>query len=573
MKVTYLFFFTVSLAIGQATFQNNIGVTNKHLHDLNIVEMLDGSDDFIVAGNLFDSSMQNEQMALKRVGVGGNVIWSKIYDHPIYTKIREFDIVTHNNKIVVSGSVDVNGVKKVFIISLDANSGVILNGNYYDVVDSLINSRGLHIIYTESDVNGDSTPDPGYLVGGFYSDCYNVDPICLNLGFLIRTDINLNSIWATELDSTITLGLDNLDFINHITETTNGFFINGSATDPMPSLQTVLALKIDFQGNLIWNKSYLNGNSREMSVDSYYDASSDNLYMLCNYSQSHYFGITELNNTTGNINLSNSWIATSGNNYDVYGFTIMESLSSSDNLIVTGYDKEESWIDQDGTAQFGQNNLFIYEFNKNTGNTVAINYQYLVPHIEPFGDEFNFWNSQLPLIYYPDISFVKGTSDGPYYYHVGYRTEPSINFSEIEIFKTTIDKKNRCEQHEIILTNVSMATQNIPIVYQPTTVTEIVFEPYDITLINYEDSCSPNLSVGENIFEKRLIYPNPVNEIIYISGEKIIGYVILDITGKIIIKEESCCIDSIDVKYLNNGTYLIQLFSDNNFEILKFIKE
>ena len=576
MKVNLIFFFLFSIAFGQATFQKNIGVSNKHLHDLNIEPMEDGTDDFIVAGNLFDNSMQDEMLILKRMDVNGNVIWVKQYDHPAYQLIRGFDIAINNNIIVVTGSVDINGIKKVFVISLDASNGVLQNGMYYDVFDPILNSRGLHITYTESDINGDSVPDPGYIVGGFYSDCYNLDTLCSNLGFLIRIDINFNLLWSTKLDSNIATGFPNFDFINHITETSNGFFITGSTTDPnLPSspLQSVLALKIDFQGNLTWNQSYVFGNSKDVSVDAYYDNSTDNIFMLCNYSQAHYFGVTALNNTTGNISLSNSWVATSGNNYDVYGFTIMESLNSSDNLIIVGYDKEEYWIDNDGTAQFGQNNLFVYEFKKLTGDPVAINYQYLVPHIEPLGDEFNFWNYQLPLIYYPDISFAKGFSDGPFYYHVGYRTETPNTFSEAEIFKTTNDKLNRCEQFEINLTSNSIGLQNLAILYEPTTVVSIPFEPYDVSVNYNEDSCSPNLSVGDNNTENMLIYPNPVNETLYISGKKIQYFIIMDSLGKNILEGKTLEDNSININYLNKGVYFIKLISKGNLQVLKFIKK
>jgi len=577
MKTKNLFFvislFSVLSVFGQLPIQKNIGVTNKHFHDLNIEPMEDGSNDFIVAGNTFDNSMQNEQLTLKRVNQNGGVIWINTYSHPSYQLIRGFDIAINNNLIVATGSVDVNGFKKVFIISINATNGILQNGMYYDIISPDLNSRGLHVVYTESDADGDSNPDPGYVIGGFYSDCYSVDPNCINLGFIIRTDINLNLLWTNELDSTIPNGQGNYDFINHITETANGFFITGSITDSISPLQAVLALKIDFTGNLSWNSSYLFGNSRDVSVDAYYDTTSDIIYMLCNYSQAHYFAITVLDNTTGSIGLSNSWVATSGNNFDVYGFTLLESLNSSDNLVVVGYDKEESWIDNNGVSQFGQNNLFVYEFNKNTGNQVPVNYQYLVPHTEPLGDEFNFWNFQLPLIYYPDISFIQGTADGSNYFHVGYRTEPPATFSETELIKTTNDKLNNCEQAEIILTSNPIVIQNVPIIYGSTPNTATPFEPFN-TGINYtSDSCDPNLSVGDNDINEIIIYPNPADDLLNLFGENISSYKIFDYTGKIIKESTINQETAIKIDYLKSGLYLIEIASENNLQLVKFIKK
>jgi hypothetical protein len=394
----------------------------------------------------------------------------------------------------------------------------------------------------------------------------------MNLCFLLRNDLNLNPLWTTEMDSTIPNGQLDYDFINHITETADGFFIAGSVTN-QSTFQVVLALKVDFQGNFAWNESYQSGNSKDLSVDAYYDDSTDTIYMLCNYSQAHYFGVTELNNTTGSINSSNSWVASSASNIDVYGFTIMESLNSSDNLIVTGYDKEENWIDQDGTSQFGQNNLYIYEFNKATRSAIAINYQYLVPHIEPIGDEFNFWNFQLPLIYYPDISFAKGFSDEPKYFHIGYRTESTATFSEAEIFKTSNDKLNDCEQLEIILTNSVVGGQHVPLIYGPTVVSATPLEVFN-TILNYTiDSCDPSLSVGENNTNEIFIIPNPVTNLLYIvSGDKRFTYRIIDSSGKVIDANEINTENSIYVGNLNVGIYFIEVISDNSFKVLKFIK-
>ena len=189
LKLICIVFVTHSFA--QSTFQKNIGVSNSHYHDLNIEPMNDNSNDYIVAGNLFDGSMQNEQLTIKRVAATGGVLWVNTYNHPSYQLIRGFDVAINGNLIVATGSVDVNGIKKVFVITIDALTGILQNGMYYNIVDPLLNSRGLHIVYTESDLDGDSIPDPGYLVGGFYSDCYAVDPTCVNLGFLIRTDIKI----------------------------------------------------------------------------------------------------------------------------------------------------------------------------------------------------------------------------------------------------------------------------------------------------------------------------------------------------------------------------------------------
>ena len=433
--------------------QKNIGVANQHYHDLNIELIKDGSNDFVVAGNLFDSPVLNEELALKRIDANGNVIWIQKYNITGLLHPRAFDVVSIGDTLFVTGSADVNSIKKVFIAKILATNGTLLASSYYDILSPNLHSRGLHIIYSTADVNGDGAPDQGLVVSGFFSDCFQVNVGCTNnFGFVMRTDLNLIQTWTAEIDSNVPLSPDDYDMANHVTETIDGYFVTGSATAANAIggfQQGVLAHKLDFMGNQVWDSSYWFGNSRDVSVDAYYDNASQNIYMLVNYSSTHYFGITCLSNATGVVDFTRTWYANDPD-LDRYGFTLMESSASVNNLIISGYDRSEQWSTLLGFL-IGESNIFVYEFDKTTGNSSGTHFQYLVPHIEPGADEFNFWTAQLPLIYYPDISFQNSSLPGTIadYYHVGYRTLASTNFTDTEIFKTDNTKVNLCDHLNI----------------------------------------------------------------------------------------------------------------------------
>jgi hypothetical protein len=344
-KLLLLVFGLLVTFSGYAQFQKTIRVANKHYHDLNMEPTTDGSNDFIVAGNLFDAPLQNEELTLKRVDQNGVVVWIKKYTSTGLVHARVFDMVLTGGSIYITGSIDVSGIRKVFIAEILAANGNFVTANYYDVISPNFNSRGLKIIHTTSDADNNGIGDPGFVVAGFFSDCYAVDVNCNfnNIGVILRTDINLNILWTTEIDTSNPINTLDYDFANGITETNDGFFITGSATGVTPTStvqQAVLAHKLDFTGVFMWDSSYMVGNASDVSTDAYYDVGTNEIYVLVNYSISHYFGVTVLNNLTGAYNLT--WVAT-GADLDKYGFRIMESANSANNLVISGYDRDENW--------------------------------------------------------------------------------------------------------------------------------------------------------------------------------------------------------------------------------------
>ena len=535
----------------------------------------DGSHDLIIAGNMFDTTMSNEEMTLQRVEEDGSLVWQKKYVNTPLDKARVFDIVIRGN-IFLTGSVDVGGIKQMFIAEVDVANGNMLVFNEYAVVSPNFNSRGLKIIATNSDADGDAIGDPGFVIGGFFSDCYALDPTCMfnNLGFVMRVDINLVPMWTIEIDANNPIDNQDYDFVNGITETSDGFLITGSTTGIITNFvrQAVLARKIDFSGNTLWDNSYIFGNSRDVSVDAYYDSFTDEIYMLTNYSSSHYFGITVFANTSGAINPTKSWFA-GGNNMDLYGFTLMPSATNDSHLVITGYDRDENWVDVNGNPQFANSSVFVYEFEKATGDQAGPAYQFLVPHVEPTPEEFNFWDGQLPLIYYPDMGFPAIDMDGSVvYYHLGYRTDAAE--TNIELFKTFFDHRNECEHLPLNINHSPISVQPVPVMSGSV---PHIMTPSSINTVNYTvgiASCIEFLSVSDINTTTATLYPNPATTHVNFTGAQVNEYRLVDALGRIVSEGRLNDQASLYVGDLAKGMYFITLSGDNNaITTLKFIKE
>lgn len=562
-----------ALNINSQTFQKSINTnTQEHYHDLNI-EPIYGTDDFYVAGNLFDPSMTSYTPTIKRVDLNGNIIWIKKYTSAL-PNARIFDIEPFNMTgfppmLAITGSIDVGSTKNVFIARVDAVTGNFVDAKHYDIVSPNFNSRGLHISYVENDADADGSVDEGFVVGGFFSNSYTTNTSAMNIGYVMRVSSNLSLLWTSEVDSSSTN--QDFDAVNSITLTNDGYFLTGSANDATTSQLAVLAHKIDFSGNFVWNKSYVFGNSRDVSVDAYYDGSTQEIFMLSNYSVSHLFGVTVFDNVTGTLDASQSWYAVA-NEYDKYAFTIMPSLTSNDNLIITGYDRDENWS-SGGSSFSSQSNLFVYEFEKATGNQVGSNYQYQVTHSEPSGDEFNFWNGQMPLIYYPKISFNGGIIETNNYFHVGYKTDPVVNFTEADLFKTLSDKKNECENIDVVINPTPLTKTDVTVFSgsTPNSENSLVFVGNSITYL--ETICDSSLAVNGNTLLGTTLYPNPATEYVYTTALDVTSFVIHDSLGRVIDKGAINTNGSIFLGNLKDGMYFVKIIDINNqsksFKVLK----
>lgn len=578
MKIKLFLFASLLMTITASSqaLQKNFGTSLKHFNNLNIAPVNDGTNDIVIASNLFFPTMPISEPTLKRVDENGVVSWVKTYEDTALQNARLFDIVNYQDLIYVTGAVDVAGTKRTIVAKIEALTGNVLDAKFYDINSASDNSRGLKIVFSNSDATNNGVADPGILVTGFFSGCYDVDINCTsNTGFVLRTDINLNVLWSKKMESIVPGSSQDYDFINGIVETNDGFLLTGSVTGENSwglTQQGVLAHKIDFEGNFQWDSSYIFGNASDVSVGAYYDTVSDEIYMMNNYSVSHTFSITVLDNVTGSINTNKSWVANEINNeLDFYGFSLLESGSNPDNLIIVGYRRGF----YNGTTNV-QSNPFIFEFDKATGNQVGDSYQFVLPHSEPMGDEFNFWNGQMPLMYYPDIAIENLMNSGTVnYFTLGYRSDVA-SLSNIEMFKLELDKRNVCDREQLQFQANPIGTI-LPISTVSLANASVTNSALNLTSVSptiTQGSCDPSLSIENNDIDEVMLYPNPAKDYIYLTEATDVQVQIVDTRGRIVLTSKELNISSgVYVGNLKVGMYFVTIRGSNNrsktFKLLK----
>ncbi len=576
MKTKLLCIALFSFILSQAqNFQKNYEFTGQGIyHDVNIEPAKDGTLDIFMSGNLFDPAMQLSATFVKRIDTNGNIIWSNILQVTSagFQEARIFDITTHLDMVIITGSVNHNGTKKAFAARLNAANGNLFGAKFYEIVSTNFNSTALTISYTEADYDNDGNPNPGYVIGGFFSNSFALDTSAMNIGFVIRTNGALTPLWTIEIDNSNGGNNQDYNMVNRVIETPTGYFITGGANDPATGQQSVLAHKVDFAGNFLWDKSYVKGNALDVSVDAYYDGSNNQIYMLSNYSITHQFGVTAFDDATGTINASQSYYFTNPE-LDHYGFKIeYDPADPVNNLNIIGYDRSENWTDPSGNAYSSQSNVFVFSFEKATGNQVGKAYQYLVPNIENPGDEYNFWNGQKPLIFYPDMSYVNADV---WMYHVGYKTDPSSNLTQATLFYTQPDKENTCDRIDFNFTPIPLTKTDTPVISGSTpnqdaslVVTNYVYSPATT-------DCTSVLAVEDiNTIEGSYLYPNPAQEIIYTTAQNASKYIIYDALGRAVSQGMIPSNKAIGLENLKKGLYFIKVINmENKSQTFKILKQ
>ncbi len=588
-KLLLLFIVLGALSNYSQTFQQDVSL-GDYVSELNTVQLLDGTNDYIVAGSRWDTTFGDTVFYLSRIeDTTGNVVWTQNYTNTNLVHLKAFDMVRYQGPnmqelIAVTGSVfDPSvGYNLTTIATFNATNGGFNFAKYYNINGNYPNSQGLHIIRTTLDFNG--SPRSGFVVGGHVNNAYTVNTTSNSVGFVLRVDDALNQLFTVMVEGDITPNYD-YDVVNHIVETNGGYFITGgktitTTTAPF-SQQGVLAKKLNENGIMLWDQSYLLGNNFDNGADTFYDAVTEEIFLLANYSVSHSFGITVLDNLSGTVDYTKSWISVVPF-ANINGFTLNPTLDT-DNLVIHGYIRDYNMMLDDDlgvlTSTSVQNTPFVYEFDKATGNQVT-SYTYLVPFTYPTGytDFYHFFNAQFPLAYYPDMAlFSRATLK---HFSVGYRLRGTVTTPvdrTIEMINTGINLRNECEREDLVFTHNS-----ISITHFSHTVSTVGVNQVNYTLIaashNYliETCDTSTASISDDFIDKLMVYPNPAKEFIYInlSESKIKEYAVFDILGKqVLSKKNQENLENISINSLRKGVYLLKVIDENNAILIsKFIK-
>ena len=568
-KLFYIYFFLCFWGV-IAQFQKYYDAGGHVYHDVNI-EILESSTGVgvIAAGNYFDPQMSAYVPFLQGMDAGGNVLWTTTGGAVNLTNLRLFDIEVYQDFIILTGSVeDTNGLKKPFAAKYDLATGGFAQVYYYDIISSSFPGETFNIKYTEADLDADGTPDPGFILGG-----YIVISNGEKLGIVLRTDFNLQPLAATEVGVSGGNQAPGFNMVNKVTETSDGYFLTGSVSyvNNNVAQQAVLLHKINFDLSMVWDISYtFSTNQNDVSVDAYYDDTNNEIYALINYSDTNMFGVTVLDNSSGSIIGSQSWYATDANS-EKYGFRIHKSPNSN-NLIINGYDRISN-IAASGT-QMAETNIVVYEFDKATGQISGSGYQYIIPNQELGTDDYNFWDTQMPLIYYPEMAQYKDLVTGAYAsYKAGYYEDPTTNVPDMALFNNT-SNANICDNFSLTYTK-NLLPNTLAVNANSAGGLSVTANAFSIALypatVNVT-GCTPN-AIDNRKIDEGMLYPNPVQDLLYVKLPEAQFYIIRDLSQRRV-KTGRIENQRIPVYGLKKGIYVIEIFNgDKSIKRITFIKK
>ncbi len=270
-------------ADGNVTWQNTYGGSGED-KALSIQETSDGG--FIVAGYTSSYGAGNYDYWVLKLDADGNVTWQKTYggpDYDIASSIQE----TSDGGFIVAGSTTAFGVGNWdWVLKLDANGNVTWQKTYGgsgdDIVSSIQETSGGGFIMAgynttfgagnndywvlKLDTNGNVTWQRTY--GGSDSDvAYSIQETS-DGGFIVAGSTysygaGNNDSWVLKLDADgnvtwqRTYGGSGFDGAHSIQETSDsGFIVAGSTSSYGTGTSDSWVLKLDADGNVIWQKTY-----------------------------------------------------------------------------------------------------------------------------------------------------------------------------------------------------------------------------------------------------------------------------------------------------------------------------
>jgi len=192
---------------------------------------------FIVAGDTESSDNGESDVYLIKIDKNGNKIWQKTFGGS-YDATADTITPTKDGGFIVAGNTESSGNYEgdsdVYLIKIDKNGNKIwqktFGGSDFDYADAIT-----------------PTKDGGFIVAGYTESIDNGESDV----YLIKIDKNGNEIWQK------TFGGSDFDYADTITPTKDGGFIVAGYTESSGNGEgDVYLIKIDKNGNKIWQKTF-----------------------------------------------------------------------------------------------------------------------------------------------------------------------------------------------------------------------------------------------------------------------------------------------------------------------------
>jgi hypothetical protein len=412
------------------------------------------------------------------------------------------------------------------------------------------------------------TSDGGYIIGGYTLS--NDGDVTINNGgydyWIIKLDSNGNLIWEKSFGGT----QHDYGYSFNIIQTSDGGYIFAGSTysnDGDVTLnngnQDVWIVRLTSTGSLAWQKSFGGSDS---DVCTNISSTIDGGFVICGNTSSNDFDVS------GNNGFVDFWVV----KFNSFGNLVWQKCLGGSNEDTA---KDISQTSDGGFIVVGNSNSSNGHLTGNNGS-----YDIWLVKLDSIGNIV--WQRNLGGSGYEDAWSVKQTVDGGYIIAgTSNSTDGVINGNiggaDYWIVKTdslgAIQwQKNYGGSTADQATGVYQASNGNYIIAGTTASSNT-----DVTINNGSNdywiiNLGPNLSINEIMTSKSLIiFPNPTNNFITIrNGENTtenFNYKIIDLLGRVVKKGNLKFNEQINIESLENGNYIIQINTKNRVKLTEKI--
>lgn len=305
---------------GNAQYVDQRFLTGENISNFSIAQ---APDRYTVAGTVTNANGRHEILVVS-YDLQGVPQWSKTISEATNSRAMHIERVS-DGYAITGWAREAGGNNELVFVRLDDQGNILINEKYHDANRSDWSLTGLHVLELDN--------SNGYLLTG-YSIEIGFQLNSPKSAFAMRIDAQGNRMWSNYYD-TPNDGDSDFDMASFAMKIPDGFFITGSLNLEKVSTATnqgVLLLKIDDQGNLIWQNGFAIDLDENWNEDFDLGTSAlldDNeIVVLANSTLSGSFNLAKVNPNSG-------FITTQHHNYQPVGeentasFSIGKSTTGS----------------------------------------------------------------------------------------------------------------------------------------------------------------------------------------------------------------------------------------------------
>ncbi|HPN39159.1 MAG TPA: T9SS type A sorting domain-containing protein [Melioribacteraceae bacterium] len=307
-------------------------------------------NNYLIAGYTYTQNEFNSDILIIKIDEYGNIIWDKTFGTLGFDCCNAV-VEDENGNLFLSGYSNFNGSKDIFLIKTD-NYGNVIWEKYFEE-EGIQNSTGLCIVQNKIYLNG--------YTNNITAGDYDLYLTCL--------DFSGNILWQKKIG-----GSGSELSANIIGQ--NDYIISAGSTGSFNAVnRDMLAIKLDLQGNIVWQKNF---NRNNFDSAGKITTTKDGGYAFIGSSDKHGSDFMDMSLFRMNYNGVKKWAVykEAYNNYD-YGTDILELENGS--FLAVGNSKKDNYnndilivyIDSLGTTKWN----YIIDMGKNewVNNIIRIN--------------------------------------------------------------------------------------------------------------------------------------------------------------------------------------------------------